>query len=215
MRLFLSSQDLGNYGETARKMAGVNPKVAYIKNAQDDKPSQERNFTTTEKKKMFESFGFEFEEIDLRDFFDKKEELLKKIITFGSVFCAGGNTFILRRAMKCSGLDEILKDLLSEDRVLYGGWSAGACITANSLDGIQYGDRPQPGVVPKEYPIKNTIWKGLDFVNFMTIPHCNMDWFIDDANKAEKYMKKKGISYKKINDGQVYIVDGKKQELLA
>ena len=42
-----------------------------------------------------------------------------------------------------------------------------------------------------------------------------MDWFIDDANKAEKYMKKKGISYKKINDGQVYIVDGKKQELLA
>jgi len=36
MRLFLSSQDLGNYPEVAAKLAGKNKKAAYLKNAQDD-----------------------------------------------------------------------------------------------------------------------------------------------------------------------------------
>ena len=58
MRLFLSSQDFGNYPDVAAKMAGSNKKAAYIKNAQDDLPPQERNFSTPEKKKMFESAGF-------------------------------------------------------------------------------------------------------------------------------------------------------------
>lgn len=215
MRLFLSSQDFGRYAHKARKLAGDNAKAAFIKNAQDDKPVAERNFSTPDKKKMFEEVGFSFEEIDLRDYFGQKDKLSKKLQRFGSVWCAGGNSFILRRAMKSSGLDEILKDLLRNDQILYGGWSAGICITAESLNGIQYGDKPNPEVVPDNYPIKETIWEGLGFVDFMIIPHCNMGWFIDDAKEAEKYMISNDKKYKKLEDGQVIIINGAKEEFLA
>jgi len=215
VRLFLSSQDLGNYPEVARQLAGDNAKAAFIKNAQDDKPASERDFSTPEKKLMFESVGFDFEEIDLRDYFGKQDGLRGKLSSFGSVWCAGGNTFILRRAMKLSGLDEILLDSLSKDQILYGGWSAGACVTAPSLDGIQRGDRPHPDVVPDEYSIKETIWEGLDLVPFMIIPHVNMEWFIDDAKEAERYMTEKNIPFKRLEDGQVIVIDGRKVEFLS
>src|SRR6266404_3570899 len=120
MRLFLSSQDLGNHAETAAKMAGANKKALFIKNAQDYLPAEQRNFSTPEKKKMFEAAGFEFEEIDLRDYFGKPDKLLNKLSNSGSFWSSGGNSFVLRRAFAASGLDKILVDLLKKDKILYG-----------------------------------------------------------------------------------------------
>ncbi len=214
MRLFLSSQDLGNYAKVARKLAGNNNRAAYIKNAQDDLPPEERNFNTPEKKKMFEAVGFEFEELDLRNYFGKPDKLLNKLSNFGSFWSSGGNTFILRRAMKASSLDEILKKLLDEDKILYGGWSAGACIAAPSLHGIEYGDRPQPDIVPDNYPIKKTLWEGLDLVPFMIVPHCNSDWFSAQADKSIAYFKKHKIPHKPLQDGQVIVINGDTEEFL-
>ncbi|MGA3150478.1 MAG: Type 1 glutamine amidotransferase-like domain-containing protein [Candidatus Saccharimonadales bacterium] len=214
MRLFLSSQDLGNYPEVAAKLAGKNKKAAYLKNAQDDLSPEERNWSTPEKKKMFEAAGFEFEEIDLRDYFGESEKLLNKLSNFGSLWSSGGNTFILRRAMRASSLDMILKKLLKEDKILYGGWSAGACITAPSLRGIEYGDRPQPDAVPDNYPNKEIIWDGLGLVDFMIVPHCKSDWFGAEADKSIQYFKKHKISYKPLEDGQVILIDGTREEFL-
>jgi len=214
MRLFLSSQDFGNYPKIAAKLAGKNKKAAYLKNAQDDLAPEERNFSTPDKKKMFEAAGFEFKEIDLRDFFGKSDKLAEKLADFGSVWSAGGNTFILRRAMKASGLDDILTKRLKKDDIMYGGWSAGACITAPSLHGIEYGDRPQPDAVPSNYPIKETIWEGLNLVRFMIVPHHKSDWFDKEADKSIEYFKKHKIPYRPLEDGQVVVIDGDKEEFL-
>lgn len=214
MRLFLSSQDFGNYAAEAIKLVGKKRYAIFIKNAQDDLLEEERNFTTPEKKKMFEEAGFTFEEIDLRDYFGKSEALKKALSTAGSVWCAGGNTFILRRAMRFSGLDKILTALLEEDKILYGGWSAGACITSKSLKGIEFGDRPTPGAVPDNYPSKEVIYEGLGFVDIMIIPHCNMEWFKESANQTESYFLNHKVQYKKLNDGQVIVVNGEKMEFL-
>src|SRR5476651_230573 len=102
MRLFLSSQDFGNHGDVARKLAGDNNKTLFIKNAQDFKSPEDRNWSTPDKKKMFEAAGFEFEEIDLRDYFGKAEDLKKKVSHAGSFWSSGGNTFVLRRAFAAS-----------------------------------------------------------------------------------------------------------------
>ena len=214
MRLFLSSQDLGKYAQKAAQLAGDNKKAAFIRNAQDALPKAERNFTTPEKKAMFEAVGFSFEEIDLRDYFGRPEALKQKLFDFGSVWCAGGNTFILRRAMKASGLDELLVELLREDKILYGGWSAGACITTDSLHGLERGDRAEPEAAPADYPIKETIWEGLSLVSFVIVPHCNQTWFKEDAKAWITFLKQKNRPYKPLNDGQVVIVDGDKIETL-
>jgi dipeptidase E len=214
MRLFLSSQDLGNHADVAAKMSGDNKKSLFIKNAQDDKLPEERNFSNAEKKKMFEDAGFEFEMLDLRDYFGKKDELEEKVKKAGSLWSSGGNTFILRRAMAASGLDEILKKLLAEDKILYGGWSAGAYIAAPSLHGIEFGDRPQPVAVPENYPSKETIWEGLDLVPFTVVPHYKSGWFDEEADTCIEYLRKYKMPYQSLEDGQVVIVDGDKVEVL-
>lgn len=214
MRLFLSSQDFGNHADTAVRMTGSNKKALFIKNAQDDKPPEERNFSNPQKKQMFEKAGFKFEMIDLRDYFGKEKELENKVSQAGSFWSSGGNTFILRRAMAASGLDNILKKLLAEDKILYGGWSAGACVAAPSLHGIEYGDRPQPDVVPNNYPIKETIWDGLNLVSFMIVPHCNSDWFGQEADRSINYLKEHTVPYKQLEDGQVIVINGDKEEFL-
>ena len=52
MRLFLSSQDFGNYPQVVSDLVGNNKKAAFIKNAHDDLPVAERNFSLPEKKRM-------------------------------------------------------------------------------------------------------------------------------------------------------------------
>lgn len=214
MRLFLSSQDLGSHADVAVEMARGSMKLAYVKNSQDAELSEVRNYTTPARKESFESLGFDFEELDLRDYFGKEAELEEKLKDFGVVMCAGGNTFILRRAMRSSGLDKILQKRLRDDSILYGGWSAGACVTAHSLKELARGDLPGPDVVPDNYPIKETIWEGLGLVDFLVVPHCNMEWFKDDAEIIIQNLEKSKAPYYALNDGQVVIVNGNKVKVL-
>jgi dipeptidase E len=214
MRLFLSSQDLGKHADLAARMAGENKRAAYVRNSQDHLPPEERNRSTSEKKKMFEQAGFEFEEVDLRNYFGKTTGLEKKLEGFGSIWCAGGNTFVLRRALAASGLDSLLIKWLKEDKIFYGGWSAGSCVAAHSLKGAEIGDWPNSDIVPEKYPVKETIWEGLGLVPFMIVPHCDQDWYKGEAKQTITYFKKYKLPYKALNDGEVVIVDGDKTETL-
>jgi dipeptidase E len=215
MRLFLSSQDLGKYGKRAAELAGNNKRVAYFKNAQDDKPPEERNWSTPEKKKMFEEAGFEFEEIDLRDYFGKKDELLNKLSGFGSFWSAGGNVFVLRRAFAASGLDKILLDLLKKDKVLYGGWSAGAMVMTPDLKGADWTEEDRPHIIPKGYD-KNQkeIWEGLNQVPFYIVPHFGNPIFEHGPQTMIDYYESNNLPHKVLKDGQVIMIDGEKEEFL-
>jgi dipeptidase E len=214
MRLFLSSQDLGHHANIARKLAGENNKALFIKNAQDDKPPEERNFSNPEKQKMFEQAGFEFEMIDLRDYFGKPKELEKKLSVAGSFWSSGGNTFVLRRAMKASGLDEIIKRLLQEDRILYGGWSAGAMIMTPDLKGSDWSEEDRPNIVPKGYDA-NVIWEGLNLVPFYIVPHSGSEIHGDSPQKLADYYKSKNLRHYILEDGQVVVINGDKEEFLG
>lgn len=215
MRLFLSSQDLGNYADVAAKMAGNNKRVAYIKNSQDDLPAEQRNFSTPEKKKMFEAAGFEFEELDLRDYFGEKDKLLNKLSNFGSFWAAGGNVFVLRRAFAASGLDEILVDFLKEDRILYGGWSAGAMIMTPDLRGADWSEEDRPHIIPKGYDkSQRVIWQGLGLVPFCIVPHYGNPKFDKGPQKMLDYYKKHKLPHYVLKDGQVIVINGDKEEFL-
>jgi dipeptidase E len=213
MRLFLSSQDFGRHADVAAKMTGKNKKALFIKNAQDDKPPEVRNFSNSEKKKMFEGAGFDFELLDLRDYFGKKAELAEKVASAGSFWSSGGNTFILRRAMAASGLDEILKKLLADDKILYGGWSAGAMIMARDLKGPDWSDEDRPNIVPDRYDPK-VIWEGLNLVPFYIVPHYDSELHGDSPKVLADYYKSENLRHYILKDGQVIVVDGDKEEFL-
>ena len=213
MRLFLSSQDLGNYAEVAANLAGKNKKALFIKNAQDHYPPEQRNFSTPEKQKMFEAVGFEFEEIDLRDYFGKAEKLAEKLSLAGSFWSSGGNVFILRHAFAQSGLDKILFELLKKDKILYGGWSAGAMVMAPDLKGPIWSEEDRPNIIPKGYDAK-VIWKGLNLIPFYIVPHFGSEIHGKSPQRLADYYKSKNLRHYILEDGQVIVIDGDKEEFL-
>lgn len=214
MRLFLSSENLGNYPEMFLRLVGHNHKVGMIENAKDDWPEDERAAKVKQHMDQFVEQGFKPVDIDLREFFGRSSELKKLIEALDGVFVHGGNTFILRRAMAASGLDEILQKLVLSGHLAYGGSSAGSCVAAPTLHGIDRGDRPSPEAVPDNYPVRETIWEGLNFVPFMVVPHYTSEWFRQDALATEKALKRQGLPFKILEDGQVIVINGDKEEFL-
>lgn len=215
MRLFLSSQDLGKYPGVAAKMAGKNKRAAYIKNSQDDLPPEQRNFSTPEKKRMFEAAGFDFEELDLRDYFGKPDRLLSKLSNYGSFWSAGGNVYVLRRAFAASGLDKVLVDLLKEDKILYGGWSAGAMIMTPNLRGADWSEEDRPHIIPIGYDRdQRAIWKGLNQVPFYIVPHFGNPTFGEGPQSMIDYYKSHKLPHRVLKDGQVVIVNGDEVKFL-
>lgn len=211
MRLFLSSEDFGRYPEALVELAGENTKVAFINNAKDDWTLEDRTEKTEEKKHAFNQLGFDVHEVDLRGYFGSPNKLEADLKDYGFVWASGGNTFILRRAMKASGLDNILKKRLADDSLIYGGSSAGSIVATPSLHGTEYGD--DPSVIPEHYS-KEIVWKGLNLVPFYIVPHYKSGWFGQEAADMEAYLKKKDLPYRTLEDGQVIIIEGRKKEFL-
>lgn len=209
MNLFLSSENVGNYADTFLSM--INGKrLAYIANAKDDVSDIERAMQVLKHKTQFESYGLEFSEIDLRNYFDSK--VPKSILNrFDAVWCPGGNTFLLRSAMWLSGIDSVLKKRVETGTIVYGGSSAGSVVVGPTLHGTEHGD--DPGMVEKIYNTE-VVWDGLGIVNFVVIPHVGSDWFGAESQKMKQALIISDIPYREVQDGQVVIVISGKEVLL-
>ncbi len=207
MKFYLSSYKLGNEAE---KLKIMTPKgaIGYIPNAKDSLSvdPERKNSREAENMKALEMLGLKVELVDLRDYFYKKEELEKKIKDLGAIFVSGGNTFILRQAMKLSGLDEILKEIKNTDvDFLYSGYSAGGCVLAPSFENYSVVDDPND-MPYKE--LQETIWEGLGLVDFAFMPHYKSDHEESgDIDKEIALCEENNIAYKAIRDGEVIIID--------
>ncbi|MFA6476117.1 MAG: Type 1 glutamine amidotransferase-like domain-containing protein [Candidatus Paceibacterota bacterium] len=74
--------------------------------------------------------GYSIEEIDIKD--KSKEELRSFFEDKNIIHIEGGNTFYLLKAIKETGFDEILKEMLEEGKI-YIGTSAGAYVMCPSI----------------------------------------------------------------------------------
>ncbi|MDD5146293.1 MAG: Type 1 glutamine amidotransferase-like domain-containing protein [Candidatus Pacebacteria bacterium] len=204
MKYYLSSYEFGDKTEKLKTLA-LKGKIGYIPNARDFTNSdQERKAKrTVNDMNSLRELGLEVELLNLQDYFGKRDELKKKLEQLGAIFISGGNVFILRQAMKLSGLDEILKELQDTD-FLYAGYSAAGCVLAPSLKGMDIVD-PLDTPYAKQREI---IWGGLGFVDFHFMPHWNSDHPESaDVEKEIAYCKENNIPYKAIRDGEVIIIE--------
>lgn len=102
----------------------------------------------------------------------------------GRVWIIGGNTFVLRQAMKLSWFGDIIKD---ED-FLYEGYIAVICILASSLKGLSIVDNPD--IHPCE-ELKKTILEGLIILDYLILPDYKSDYpELEDIDKKVEYCKK-------------------------
>ncbi len=207
MKFYLSSYKIGNEIEKLKALIPVNnKKTAYISNALDFSSDVERRKQSEQSDiEQLKRFGLDVELLDLRNYFDKKSELMQRITDFGVIWVRGGNCFVLRQAMKLSGFDVVLKDLIKKDDILYGGYSAGVCVLAPTLRGMELVD--DPNVRPYESQ-KETIWDGVGILNYSVAPHYKSDHpESGKVDEAVEYMIKNKIPLKTLRDGEVIIIE--------
>jgi dipeptidase E len=207
MKFYLSSFKLGNKIEELIRLMPENKRIGYIPNACDytnvdlDKKNKSKKLDI----ESLENLGFIVEYLDLKDYFGKTDKLRKKIKGLGGVFVRGGNTFILRQAMRLSGFDIIFNELLKSDDFLYSGYSAGICVLAPNFQALQIVDDPNDKPYDK---LKETIWEGLGFLDYIILPHYKSDHPESAAiDKEVKYCKDNKIRFKTLRDGEVIIIE--------
>ena len=141
MILYLSSYKLGNKTNILKNWIKNNgDKILLIPNARDAKEKTEEEKAILESDiKELENIGFCVYILDLKEYFYKEKKLKEYIGQFTAVFVLGGNTFALRQAMNLSGFDKYLIEN-KDNNFLYAGYSAGICVLAPSLNGINLVD---------------------------------------------------------------------------
>ncbi|GAA3059724.1 hypothetical protein GCM10010520_05230 [Rhizobium viscosum] len=215
MRLYLSSYRLGASAFRLRKLLNGGRRAAVIQNALDFIPAEARRAYETniyDPKKELADWGIEAEELDLRDYFGQPHALETALAGFDLVWAVGGNAFLLRRAMRQSGFDRIIGELLREDAIVYGGFSAGAVVATPSLRGIDIMDDPRQLAPDYDEAI---LWDGLGLVDFSIVPHYRSAH--DEAEAAEKtvnFLEEAGTPFQPLRDGEVIIVEGRNVTLL-
>ncbi len=204
--MYLSSFRLGNHPERLVELLGSNKRVAVIPNALDYSDDIKRRKAGVQREiDDLVGLGLLAEEVDLRRYFKKSVELGKKLSEFGTVWVRGGNTFVLRRAFKESGMDEWLINQRSKNELVYAGYSAGVCILSPSLKGLEIVD--DPDIVNEGYP-KETIWEGLGLIDFAFAPHFESPGHpeTEAVGREVEYYKGHGIKYLALHDGEVIVI---------
>ena len=217
MRLFLASYRFGDFADDLVALAGgPGGRVAVISNALDFIPLEARAAyarTGYDQMQALRELGFEPFDLDLRGFFATPEHLAGALRDVALIWATGGNSFLLRRAMRLSRFDELIVRLLAEDRLVYGGYSAGAVVAGPHLHGVELMD--PPGLEVDAYPTQPTIWEGLGLIDRPLVPHFRSDHPDSaDADRVATALNERGELFETLADGDVLLRRGAVQRIL-
>ncbi len=208
MKLYLSSYRLGN--EIAKLKAMTKDgahRVAYISNALDFTQNIEKRLKHEEIDiNLLKDNGFFVEKLDLRDYFGKEADLKTKMNEYDMLWIWWGNCFVLRKAMKLSGLDNILIDFWkNNNELVYWGYSAGVCILGPTLRGLEIVD--DPSKIPYSDG-SSILYDWLWILDFLIVPHYKSDheesWLVSEV--VDYYIMHK-MPFKVLSDWEVLIIE--------
>jgi len=204
VRLYLSSFRLGDRPERLVALLDApSTAVAVIGNATDDRSEADRAAGVRLEIEALGGLGLQPAEVDLRDFYDRPPAAVAETLArFPAVWVRGGNVFALRYAMARSGADRALTALLDKDALVYAGYSAGACVLAPSLRGLESCDDPSVA--------GEVIWDGLGVLDFAIVPHVGSPGHPESealTALAARY-RAEGVAHRALRDGEALVIDG-------
>lgn len=213
MRLYLSSYGLGNHPEEMKPLLHGGVRTAIIMNAQDSKSPKDRHVRLNQEMDDLKDLGLEPVELDLRNYFGKSEELASAMNDFDYIWVRGGNVFNLRRAYKQSGFDTLITNLLNKDEIAYGGFSAGICVLAPSLRGVEIVDPKDD--MPDGYD-GELIWDGLGVLGYALAPHYKSNHpESEDVSSYVEYLEKNKMAYRTLRDGEAIVINGEQEKYIS
>lgn len=193
MRLYLSSWRLGNRPDALLSLTSGPGKVAVICNALDAQPDYVRNSGVLAEVKRMIQIGYDAEEVDLRS-----PGAAQALHTYDMTWVRGGNVFALRDAMARNGADSIMIKLIREEKIVYAGYSAGCCVLAPTLYGLEKIDDP--------HVVDTPMWEGLGLLDYAILPHYRSD-HPESAlvEKVARTYQELNTPHRTIRDGEVII----------
>ncbi len=205
--MYLSSFRMGSCPDRLMSLAGNDKLAAVVANAMDAAPVEVREEAVERERVALADLGFTVEEVDLRDHFVDRSRLAAELRRYGVVWVRGGNVFMLRYALARSGADVELIRLLHDDAIVYSGYSAGPCVLAPSLRGLETVD--MPAAVGEVYG-DQVIWDGLGVLDFAIVPHVDSPDHPESRAcglVADRY-RAASVPYRTLSDGEVLVIDG-------
>lgn len=202
MRLYLSSFRLGDHPERLVALVPSPGRVAVICNAIDPDPGAERAEKVEAELGWLRELGLDPSEVDLRT--DDPGTLA----SYDALWVRGGNVFALRDALRRSGADDVIAELIRNDQIVYAGYSAGACVLAPTLQGLELCD----DVTVVDEPV----WDGLGILEQSLVPHLDSPGHPETelVEKVKAFYERERLPYLPMRDGQVLLIDGPTRELL-
>jgi dipeptidase E len=205
MRLYLSSFGFGAHVERLLDLVGTGRTAALIPNALDHAQDLDRRAAGLQREaEALTALGFTTTEVDVRQV-DAVDRLRNGV---DLIWVPGGNVFVLRQALAGSGADAAIVDLLRRDELVYGGYSAGACVLAPDLHGLEAVDDPDEALSP--------MWSGLGVLDRPFVPHVQSpghpETEVCDA-VAQAYRSDRRAHWA-VRDGEVLVVEGQAADLL-
>jgi dipeptidase E len=148
-------------------------------------------------------------ERDLRRHYGRPGSIDEVLDGLDAVWATGGNVFILRDALRRSGLDAALAARLADDTLAYGGSSAGACVCGPTLAGFELIDDAHAAGEP--------IFAGLGLVPFSIAPHFRTPGEAGDTiDRLVTHFRDTGMPYRALEDGEAIVVrDGEVETVVA
>ncbi len=215
MKLFLASYRFGAHVDEFLALASTaapgsgSKRIAVIANAADSWPDAARESAVTSETRSLASLGFEPFELDLRRFRDRPDHLAAELDSVNTVWVRGGNTFVLRSQLARCGADAELAARVRDGRLVLAGYSAGACVAAPTLRGIEAADDP----AEVEATGGELLWDGLGLIDVAVVPHTGsiLDEFDAASTMVEQY-ERDHVDYLTLTDEQVIVVDGDRFE---
>ncbi|WP_195909209.1 Type 1 glutamine amidotransferase-like domain-containing protein [Microlunatus sp. Gsoil 973] len=193
---------MGNAPEELIKLFTAGNRIAVIANgAYLDDPAKHRERVESELAELRE-IGLEPAELDLQDYFGQQSRLRSDLEGFDGLWVLGGNVLVLRTAFRESGADEIIRDRLSEDSLVYAGYSAGGCLL-----GPEYPLLDELFVQLPGYP-DELLTSGLGIVPFTISPHYGTRAGSAGATRVTDYYIEHHIPFIALRDGQAIVING-------
>ena len=173
-------------------------KLAHIITA--SKPELNKDYVIKDEMKMSD-LGFKVENIDIEG---KSETELRNILKDKDIICVqGGSTFYLLKAVRNSGFDKVVKELIDQGKI-YIGISAGSYIICPTIEQAiwKHQERDFFGM---------TDLAGLNLVPFIVIAHFEEKYrlMIEEAAKKTKY------PVVALSDTQAILIEDDKYKLVG
>lgn len=179
MKLFLASAIHQTLPLLKTMLPNIGNKVLFVENAADSHDDQW--FVDIDRKAFIEQ-GYQLTKVDLRE--TSSEQLSDLIAKSDILHICGGSVYYLMSLIREKGLDNVIKQSILDEKIIYTGTSAGSIIVSKNIKPFSYDKEETP------YINKVPDHKALGIIDFGIMPHINSTDFIEENKKVVEHMPK-------------------------